>query len=70
MAKDKSKDLGEYLKEIAKITEWFDKQTEIDLEEAIKKVKEAKDLVAESKEMLADVENQFNEIEKEMSGLE
>lgn len=70
MAKEKEKNLGEYLKEIAKITEWFDKQAEIDLEEAIKKVKEAKELVVQSKEMLADVENEFNEIEKEMSGLE
>lgn len=66
----KEKDLSTYLKEIAKITEWFDKQTEIDLEEAIKKVKEAKELIADSKEMLRDVENEFNEIEKEMGGLE
>lgn len=71
MAKIKEdKNLNEYLKEISNITEWFNNQTEIDLEEAIKKVQEANELITKSKEKLGDVENSFQKIEKEISGLE
>ncbi len=71
MAKIKEdKNLNEYLKEISNITEWFNNQTEIDLEEAIKKVEEANELITKSKEKLGDVENSFQKIEKEISGLE
>ncbi len=71
MAKIKEdKNLNEYLKEIGNITEWFNSQTEIDLEEAMKKVSEAGELITKSKEKLADVENSFQKIEKEISGLE
>lgn len=71
MAKIKEdKNLNEYLKEINNITEWFNNQTEIDLEEAIKKVQEANELITKSKEKLGDVENSFQKIEKETSGLE
>jgi hypothetical protein len=59
--------LKEYIKKISEISEWFENQEEIDLEEALGKVKEASSLIKMSKEKLVEVENEFKEIEREMS---
>jgi len=64
MAKTKKQNLKEYLKQIQKITEWFDAQEEIDIEEALKKVKQATALIKASKDKLTQVENEFKEIKK------
>ncbi len=68
MAKEKQddKNLSGNLKKLAEITEWFDKQEEIDVEEGLNKVKEAAELIKASKERLKAVENEFEEIKKEM----
>lgn len=66
MAKRKQHNLKEYLREIGKITAWFDAQGEIDIEEAMEKVKHAVGLIQSSKDRLAEVENEFQEIRKEI----
>ncbi len=71
MAKEKSdaKNLNNNLKRLSEITEWFDSQEEIDVEEGLKKVKEAVELIKTSKGRLKTIENEFKEIKKEV-GLE
>ena len=64
MAKEKSdtKNLNNSLKRLSEITEWFDNQEEIDVEEGLKKVKEAAELIKVSKERLKTIENEFEEM--------
>ena len=66
MAKEKpgAENLNNNLKRLAEITEWFDNQEEIDVEEGLKKVKEAVELIKTSKERLKTIENEFEEIKK------
>jgi len=66
MPKEKldTKNLNNSLKRLAEITEWFDNQEEIDVEEGLKKVKEAAELIRASKERLKTIENEFEEIKK------
>jgi len=68
MAKEKlgSENLNNSLKRLAEITEWFDNQEEIDVEEGLKKVKEAVALIKASKGRLKTIENEFEEIKKGM----
>ena len=68
MPKEKSetKNLNSNLKRLSEITEWFENQEEIDVEEGLKKVKEAVGLIKASKERLKAVENEFEEIKKEV----
>lgn len=68
MAKEKpdAKNLNSNLKRLSEITEWFDNQEEIDVEEGLKKVKEAVELIKVSKERLKSIENEFEEIKKEI----
>ena len=65
MAED-NKNLNKNLKQLAGITEWFDNQEEIDVEEGLKKVKEAVELIKASKSRLKEIENEFEEIQKEI----
>lgn len=58
--------LNNNLKRLAEITEWFDNQEEIDVEEGLKKVKEAVGLIKASKGRLRAIENEFEEIKKEI----
>lgn len=64
MAKEKlvPKNLNDNIKRLAEITEWFDNQEEIDVEEGLKKVKEAAVLIKSCKERLKTIENEFEEI--------
>ena len=68
MAKEKRnvKNLSDNLKKLSKITQWFESQEEVDVEEGLKKVKEAASLIKASKERLKEVENEFEEIKKEV----
>ncbi len=68
MPKEESsaKNLNNNLKRLSEITEWFDNQEEIDVEEGLKKVKEAVGLIKASKERLKAIENEFEEIKKEI----
>ena len=65
-----TKNLNNNLKKLSEITEWFDNQGEIDVEEGLKKVKEAVVLIKISKERLKAVENEFEEIKKDISAEE
>lgn len=66
MTKEKSdtKNLSSNLKRLSEITEWFDNQEEADVEEGLKKVKEAVELIKASKGRLKNIENEFKEIKK------
>lgn len=50
---------------MSEITDWFENQEEVDVEEGLAKVKEAAALIKASKERLKSVENEFEEIKKE-----
>ena len=67
MVKDKldAKSLNSNLKRLSEITDWFENQEEIDVEEGLEKVKEAAALIKASKERLKAVENEFEEIAKD-----
>lgn len=54
--------LKKYLEDIKKISDWFENQEEIDLEEALVKIREAGELIKLSKDRLVEVENEFLEI--------
>jgi len=63
---EENKNLNKNLKRLSEITTWFDEQKEIDVEEGLKKVKEAVELIKASKSRLKEVENEFEEIKKEI----
>ena len=59
---DQKHDLKKYLADIKAISDWFEEQEEIDLEEALVKIREAGELIKLSKDRLVEVENEFREI--------
>jgi hypothetical protein len=61
-AKQGPHDLKKYLEDIKRISDWFEDQEEIDLEEALVKIREAGELIKLSKDRLVEVENEFKEI--------
>lgn len=61
-AKNGPHDLKKYLEDIKRISDWFEEQVEIDLEEALIKIREAGELIKLSKDRLVEVENEFKEI--------
>ena len=67
MAKQKPnvKNLNSNLKRLSEITNWFENQEEVDIEEGLKKVKEAAIIIKASKKRLKAIENEFEEIKKE-----
>jgi len=58
--------LRESLKKLEKITEWFESQEEVDVEQGLEKVKEGARLIKVGKERLKKVENEFEEVKKEL----
>jgi hypothetical protein len=68
MAKTKPHDLKKYLEDIKRISDWFEDQEEIDLEEALVKIREAGELIKLSKNRLVEVENEFREIKTKIEG--
>ena len=58
-------DFKHHLKEIADILAWFEAQDELDVEQALEKVKKAGVLIKTSKQRLTELENQFKEIRAE-----
>ena len=62
--KSSAKNLSSNLKRLSEITDWFENQDEVDVEEGLEKVKEAAALIKASKERLKAVENEFEEIKK------
>jgi len=63
---EENQNLNKNLKRLSEITEWFENQDEVDVEEGLKKVKEAAKLIKESKFRLKEAENEFEEIKKEI----
>jgi exonuclease VII small subunit len=61
------KNLSDNLKKLSQITEWFENQKDVDVEEGLKKVKEAVSLIKISKDRLKEVENEFEEIKREIN---
>jgi exodeoxyribonuclease VII small subunit len=59
--------ISESIKKLEKISNWFDDQDNIDLEEGLKKVKEGAKLIKETKEKLRNIKNEFEEIQKEIT---
>jgi len=64
--KQEAGDLNSNLKCLSEITGWFENQEEIDVEEGLKRVKEAVRIIKASKERLKAIENEFEEIKKEI----
>ncbi len=61
-----NKDLSKNLERLSEIAEWFEKKEEVDVEEGLKKVKEAVGIIKESKKRLKEIENEFEEVKKEL----
>ena len=55
-----------HLEAIAGILEWFDAQEELDVEQALEKIKTAGELIKASKKRLGQIENEFKEIKNEI----
>lgn len=58
--------LTEALKKLEEINNWFDNQSEIDVEKGLEKVKEGINLVKASKARLKEVENEFEVVKKDL----
>ena len=56
--------LNETLKKLAKIVEWFESQSELDVEKGLEYVKEGATLIKSSRERLSEIENEFKEVKK------
>lgn len=54
----------ELLKNLETITEWFESREDVDLDEALKKLKEGAELIKTLKEKVKYAENEFKEIKK------
>lgn len=52
------------LQELAEISNWFESQKELDVEEGLNKVKRAGEIIKQSKERLKEIENEFTEIKE------
>lgn len=63
---DKKFNLKESLRQLNEITDWFEKQEEVDVEVGLEKVKEGARLVKECKARLTEVENEFEKVRKEV----
>ena len=71
MTKTTEKDtLSQSLTRLEKIVEWFDDQSEVQVEEGLKKVREGAVLIKDLRGRLKDVENEFIELKKELASEE
>lgn len=66
MKTEKTLSLGESLKKLESIVNWFDNQEEVDVEVGLEKVKEGVALIKSSKARLKEVENEFEVVKKEL----
>lgn len=62
----KKSNLSENLEQLSKIAQWFEGREDVDIEEGLKKVKEAVEVIKESKKRLHEIENEFEEIKKDL----
>ncbi len=61
---EKKDNLNKNLKKLSEIVNWFEEKDEVDVEEGLKKVKEAATIIKQSKGKLKEIENEFQEIKK------
>ncbi|MCD8507430.1 exodeoxyribonuclease VII small subunit [Candidatus Woesebacteria bacterium] len=64
MASNPTFNFSDSMKEIDQINEWF-QQDDLDLEEALTKLKRGKELIKLCKTRLKDVENEFKELKED-----
>jgi len=62
----KKTNIKDSLSKLESIAKWFEEQKEVDVEEGLKKVKEAAVITKELKINLKEVENEFEELKKEL----
>jgi len=62
----KKQTLGHTLSELEKITQWFDSQQDVDIEEGMTQVKAGVELVKEAKAKLGKIENEFIDLKKSL----
>ncbi len=68
MTKTSEKDtLAQSLSRLEKIVAWFDEQSEVQVEEGLKKVREGAVLIKDLRGRLKEVENEFVELKKELA---
>ncbi len=58
--------LTKNLKQLSEIADWFERREDVDVEEGLKKVKQAAVIIKESKKRLKEIENEFQEVKKEL----
>ncbi|MBI3632597.1 MAG: exodeoxyribonuclease VII small subunit [Candidatus Vogelbacteria bacterium] len=63
----KKVDINEALKKLESIADWFENESEVDVEKGMEKVKEGVGLIKMLRGRLKEVQNEFNEIK---AGLE
>lgn len=60
------KNLDGKMKRLKEISEWFENQEEVDIEEGLENIKEAAILIKESRKRLKQIENEFEQIKKDI----
>ncbi len=70
MAKKENESIAQSLGKLEKIIEWFDDQSEVDVEEGLKQVREGAVLVKDLRARLKEVENEFVEVKKSLESEE
>lgn len=66
MMKNTKQTLGESIKSLEEIANWFENQEEIDIEKGIAKAREGAILLKSTRKQLNDAENEFKEIKKNL----
>ncbi len=62
----KKENLSDNLKKLSETAQWFENREDVDVEEGLKKVKEAVEVIKESKKRLKEIENEFEKVKKEL----
>lgn len=63
---NKNNNLSENIKKLSEVAEWFKEREDVDIEEGLKKVKDAVEIIKESKKRLKEIENEFEEVKKDL----
>lgn len=58
--------LTEALQKLEKISDWFEGQEQVDVEQGLEKVKEGAELIKLSRQRLKEVENEFQDVKKSL----
>lgn len=66
MVKKEQETIAQSLGKLEKIIEWFDEQSDVEVEEGLKRVREGAVLVKDLRARLKEVENEFVELKKSL----